>query len=430
LGPATSSFAALQEPREKRNLLKHHFVSNGLFKRIVQNRLLGKTCNPKDCAMAVSDRPVDPVKLIDLDVNGGVDAATTLQVRKTIYSHDPLTPSDMELVFQVARQAGSQRCAEWTSLFCEALTDYVVHQNVPRDYIPQDKADWLVADLKAGGGISSKAEFAMLIEVMTRALGVPTSLSTFVLHEIATAILQGRRGPITGEDHPAGVVTKVDVEALRAVLYAAKTGTPEHVTREEAEVLFEIAHATSQAQVDPSFDELFSHAVGNYLMATSFHIPDVAEALHVEKWLDEKETLSGFLSRMVQHPPTLHSFNVFKSPDEDYRTEMARHEADDAALRSESEKITDSEAAWMIAHLTRDGGLTSAEKRLLQFIKAEAPSIAPSLQELIERADLVHERQATAPSHQGLKTMPSAIQVNYGSPAAINRLSRSRAKSE
>jgi hypothetical protein len=314
-----------------------------------------------------------------------VSATTASRVRAAIYSHDRLTPADMDLVFDIARKAAPEPCAEWTSLFSEALTDYVVHQNIPEDYIPQDKADWLVAKLRQNGGISSKAEFAMLIDVMTHALGVPASLSTFALSEVATAILKGRRAAITGEDHASGVVIRTDVEALRAVLYAAKTGTPGHVTKDEAEVLFEIAHGASR--VDPSFDELFARAVGNYLMAVNVHVPDAAEALHFERWLDEKETLPRFWSRMLHPAPRSGSFDVFKSPSEAYEADMARREAYDSALRNESERITDSEAAWVIAHLSRDGELTSAEKRLLQFLGAESRSIAPSLRALIDRAN-------------------------------------------
>jgi hypothetical protein len=288
----------------------------------------------------------------------------------------------MDLVFDVARKAGREPCPEWTGLFCEALTDYVVHQNVPADYIPQDKADWLVAKLKQSGGISSKTEFEMLIDVMTHALGVPASLSTFGLSEIATAIMKGRRAVISGEDHPAGVVTKTDVEALRAVLYAAKAGSAGHVTKDQAEVLFQIAHSASR--VDASFDELFARAVGNYLMGISVHVPDAAEALHFEKWLDEKESLPGFWSRMLHPVPSSASFDVFKSPSEAFEADMAARDVYDLALRNESEKITETEAAWVIAHLSRDGELSSAERRLLQFLGEESPAIAPSLRGLID----------------------------------------------
>jgi len=355
--------------------------------------------------------PDDPVSTIDLRDDGSIAPETVLQVRRAIYCHDLLTTSDMDLVFGIAQKAGCQPCPEWTTLFSEALTDYVVHQNDPPDYIPQQKADWLTAKLADNGGICSRAEFAMLIDVMTHALGVPTSLSTFALREIKTAIIEGRRGVISVEDHPAGVVTKTDVEALRAVLYAAKTGTPDHVTREEAEVLFEIAHATSQA--DPAFDDLFARAIGNHLLAISPHVPDASEALHFEKWLDGKEDLKSFLSRTLQFESRSEekkdifglllqpfrgpskSFDAFASMDEDYEADMARQNAGDRALRKESEKITDSEAAWIIAHLTREGELSSAEKRLLQFLAAEALSIAPSLRPWIDKA-----KTAAAPSQR------------------------------
>jgi hypothetical protein len=316
---------------------------------------------------------------------GGVDPAAAMQVRKAIYAHDVLTPSDMDLVFDVARRAGRNPCPEWTSIFCEALADFVVHQNAPRDYIPQAKADWLTAKLADSGGIASKTEFAMLIDVMTHALGVPTSLSTFALREIKTAIINGRRDAFTSEDHAAGVVTNADVEALRAVLYAATTGTPGHVTQEEAEVLFEIAHATAHAKVDPAFDELFARAVGNYLMAINFHTVDATEALHREKWLDEEESLSGFMSRILHRAPRASSFNMLNSPREAFEEDMAKREADDRALRHYSELVTNAEADWVMAHLTRDGELTSAEKRLLQFLGAEAPAIPPPLRALIDK---------------------------------------------
>ncbi len=318
---------------------------------------------------------------------GAALPATPLELRKAIYSHDRLTPSDMNLVFAAAQKVGSNPSQEWTNVLCEAMTDYLVHQNVPEDYIPQDKADWFADKLAKSGGISSKVEFAVLIDVMTHAVGVPASLSAFALREIKTAIMTGRRSALTDKNHPAGVVTRADVDALRAVLYAATTGTACHVTQEEAEVLFEIAHATSQA--DPSFDDLFARAIGNYLMAISMHAPDGAEALHFEKWLDEKESLSGFFSRMFHPEKGGNSFNVLQSPAQAYEADLSRRDASDAAQRGESEKISDSEAAWVIAHLTRDGKLTSAERHLLQFLETESPSIAPSLRSLIGKSDKV-----------------------------------------
>jgi hypothetical protein len=46
-----------------------------------------------------------------------------------------------------------------------------------------------------------------------------------------------------------------------------------------------------------------------------------------------------------------------------------------------------SAADWVIAHLTRDGPLSSAEKRLLEFLAREASSIPPALQALVGKQD-------------------------------------------
>ena len=46
--------------------------------------------------------------------------------------------------------------------------------------------------------------------------------------------------------------------------------------------------------------------------------------------------------------------------------------------------MDDSEAAWLVARLNRDGVLSDAEKRLLLFLKTESPARIPaSLQPLL-----------------------------------------------
>src|SRR5262249_46326999 len=175
---------------------------------------------------------------------------------------------------------------------------------------------------------------------------------------------------------------------LRTVLYAATTGSAGHVIKEEAEVLFDIAHATARAPNDPSFDDLFARAIGNYLMAISPHAPDLTESLHLEKWLDQTDTLEGFLSRMWSKAwPAMPERKDFRPLWEIYEDHLAHRDTADAALQCQSEEITEAEATWVMAHLTRDGELTSAERQLLQFLKIEAPSIAPSLRDLIDEVE-------------------------------------------
>jgi hypothetical protein len=336
-----------------------------------------------------------PAAIADCLVKGMVVPETATQIRKTIYGHGSLTAADMDLVFDVARKAGANPCEEWTQLFSEAVTDYVVHESDPENYISNDKAQWLVQQLQKGGGISTKAEFAMLLDVMNTALDVPPSLSAFGLSEIQTAIVKGRRDAFSDEDHPAGVVTKPDVEALRAVLFAATSGSACHITQEEAEALFDIAHATAKGKVDPSFDDLFARAIGNYLVATCMQVPSAAEALHREKWLDEREKLPGFFSRLFGSKSEMGFFDLLKTPLELADADMGKLEATDERARAESGKITDSEAEWVMAHLTRGGKLTTPELRLLKWLGAEASSLPAQLKAMIDRANSFAVRAAS-----------------------------------
>ena len=320
-------------------------------------------------------------------VNGTAVPETAVQVRKVIYGHEPLRASDMDLVFEVARKAGPNPCREWTQLFSEAVTDYLVRQAGPNGYISNGKASWLMAQFQKGGGICTKAEFAMLIDVMTSASGVPPALSAFALDEIKTAILNGRRGAFTDEDHPKGIVTKPDVEALRAVLFAATPGSACHITQEEAEVLFDIADATADGNADASFDDLFARAIANYLMAISLHAQSASEELHREKWLDEREKLPGFFARIMGKASEMSFLDTLKSPLELADEDMAKRNADDERERAESEMVTDAEAQWVLAHLTRDGKLSSAEKHLLTWLSAEGHALPASLKALVDQTN-------------------------------------------
>ena len=330
----------------------------------------------------------------ELSAAGGISARQALEIRRTIYSHDPLTPADMDLVFRTQRSSAGPDSAEWTELFSEAVTDYVVHQNEPADYIPQAKADWLAAKLAETGGVATASEFALLIDVMTSALDVPPSLAAFALGEIENAIVSGRRTAIGGGDHAAGTVTNADVEALRSVLYAAKSDSVGHVTREEAEALFDIAHATASGACDPAFGELFARAVGNYLTAICWHEPDREQALQREHWLDARETLFQFLTHRPARGQEESVRALMQSPIEQADADMAAEERQDEASRAESAKITDDKADWVIAHLTRQGPLTAAETRLLQWLGADTVNVPPRLRTLIETANTTRARAA------------------------------------
>lgn len=217
----------------------------------------------------------------DSAATGGreLDPAAAADLRRAIYSKDVVTRDDLAHLLEIGRTAGLQACREYVELLAEVATDLLVRQVDPPGYIGQADADWLIGRLSEGGDLSCRAEFAMLVNVLRYAVSAPPALAAFAVREVEKAVLTGRRSATGEVDHAPGVVTAGDVEALHSLAFAPTVGSSLHVTRETAEALFDIAHATQSAENDPGFDDFFAKAVGNYLMGIAFHwTPSAAEA--------------------------------------------------------------------------------------------------------------------------------------------------------
>jgi hypothetical protein len=318
-----------------------------------------------------------------------LDPAAVLDLRRAIYSKDGVTRADLARLLGLGRAAGPKACAEYADLLSEAASDLLVRQVDPPGYIAPADADWLIGQLTEGGGLSCRAEFSMLVDVLGHAVSAPPTLSEFAVREVEKAILTGRRLATGEADHAPGIVTAGDVAALHSLVFAPTEGSSLHVTRESAEALFDIAHATASADNDAAFDDFFAKAVGNYLMGVAFRwTSSAAEAREHEKWADHATSFADFFTKMVEQPLAQRFgglSRVTKTVDQIEEDVFAgENDADDAAIQ-EASALKASEADWLIAHLTRGGALSSAEKRLLAFLAKEAASMPPQLQALIEK---------------------------------------------
>ncbi|MGA2793302.1 MAG: hypothetical protein ABSE69_07160 [Roseiarcus sp.] len=323
-------------------------------------------------------------------VSGGeLDPAAVLDLRRAIYAKGGVTRDDLAQLLARGRAAGPGACREYADLLAEAATDLLVRQVDPPGYVAPGDVDWLTDQLADGGGLSCRAEFAMLVDVLRYAVSAPPTLGGFAVREVEKAILTGRRAATGQADHASGVVTSADVEALRSLLFAPTEGTSLHVSRESAEALFDIAHATAGAANDPGFDDLFAKAIGNYLMGLSFRwTPTAAVAREHAQWADHATRFANFFSRMVEQPLARRFGGLSaatKTVDEIHEQLFAQENAADARALKDSGAIAASDADWVIAHLTRGGQLSPAEQRLLGFLGQEAASMPPSLRALVEK---------------------------------------------
>ena len=102
----------------------------------------------------------------------------------------------------------------------------------------------------------------------------------------------------------------------------------------------------------------------------------MTEALRRERWLEQSS--SGFVI------PSFKGFgaavkSLFSQPEYEYSHTNKSGLAD-------AERITQSEAYWLIERLNRDGKLDENEKALLRFLKEESPEIHESLLPYVKAA--------------------------------------------
>ncbi len=295
------------------------------------------------------------------------------------------TATDLAGLIALGPQAGDD--PDFIVLISDVAREVMAEDADPQGYVSEDDADWLAAHLGDGAGLTCRAEFEVLKSVLTHAVSVPPTLVAFALREVERAILTGRRGPLGGVEHEPGIVVAEDVEALRTIVFAATAGAACHVDRAAAEALFDIAHATATAQNDPAFADFFAQAVGNYLLgAAVVAVASREAALAEERDMDKRPSFAEFLSGLAGGLTWPDAASGRKSVDQLVEAHYFEENAETEKRLASASEIDAGEAKWVLAHLTRGGDLTAAEKRLLAFLRDEATSTPPELAALFARA--------------------------------------------
>src|SRR6185436_18182532 len=233
--------------------------------------------------------------LASFAAGGSITAADALAVRRSVYGGDvAITPAEMEKMLQA--DAGAQSAdPSWTELLTEAGADFLVNQQLPAGYVSQDNAAWLTERICRDGIVNTERQFQLLVHILERATSSPGRLAGLALKQVELAIIEGR-GPLAGNRLERGRVSKAAVDILRRVLYAFGGDGAVAVTKSEAEVLFDLNDATTTADNDPSWNDLFVKALASYVMAASgYAAPSREAALADQRWLDAPSAgLGGF----------------------------------------------------------------------------------------------------------------------------------------
>ncbi len=324
-----------------------------------------------------------PPELAAIAERGIITSNDVLRLKQSIFSDGAVSVAEADALFRI-HQICSLGDSSWNGFFVDTLTDYIVFQDEPKGYITLDNAIWLIERISDGGGVKTAIELELLVNVLEKSRWSPPRLACFALEQIKHGVLNGK-GPLRDElALEPGIIGEAEVDLLRRILYAFGGDGNIAITREEAEVLFDINDATSEAQNHATWSDLFVKAIANHVMTGSgYQGPSREEALKRSAWLDERQGISGFLNQMVS--------GGFKSVIEAYKQQsseeaaLARLEAQRLELIT-GERVTAQEAGWLKDRIGREDKLHENELALLRFLKTESPDIHPSLKPLLELA--------------------------------------------
>lgn len=322
--------------------------------------------------------------LDDIIARGAITDFDVARLRRSFYKDGIISSQEADTLFK-ANDACSVKDASWTDFFIEALTDYVVNQVTPEGYVTVENADWLIQRIAHDGHVETKTELDLLVTVLERARWSPVRLARYALAEVKRAVIEDT-GPLrTGGGLQKGVIAEAEVELLRRVLYAFGGDGNIAITRDEAEVLFELNDATANAEPNPAWTDLFTKAIANVLMASSgYAVPSREKALQAEAWLDSRGDVgpASLFNKMITGSlsAVLTSYRE-QSPEERAIARLERQRTEIVT----NEIVTEDEANWLADRLGRDGVLSANEKALIAFLQKESPKIHPILAERVAK---------------------------------------------
>ena len=326
-----------------------------------------------------------------LRANGRIESQHAGQLRKMIYAKGTVTKEDAATLFRLDR-ACSKKDPKFAALYVEALTDYFVWQTEPKGYVTAEQSAYLIENVANDGHVSSKTELELLLNIVHWAREVPGRVDRFgagVGAPVRVAVAgcaSGRQSSARG--HWGGRCRDFAQSAAcagrrrRSAGYAARSGVAVHIERSDG-----------AGDNDKAWTELFTLALANHLLnpMNPPQVPTRDEAVHRERWLDERGSMGRMLTAAVTSLASgdVPFAGVWESLDPTGAVQ-ARKEADaerkSAKLRLSREQIDAGEAQWLCERILRDGSVDENERALLVFLRKEAAHIDPALEPAMKRA--------------------------------------------
>lgn len=324
-----------------------------------------------------------PPELAVIAETGSLTSDDVLTMRGKFYKDGVVSADEAKNLFFLNQKCVAKDTA-WNDFFIEALTDYVVLQAEPEGYVTVENADWLIERISLDGRVETASELELLVNVLDMSRWSPVRLVAFALDQVKQAVIDGN-GPVgNGQNLVAGTIGEAEVDLLRRILYAFGGDEAISISRDEAEILFDINDATKNAKNDPSWTDLFVKAIANHVLAGSgYQVPGRQEALRRGEWLDDRESVMDILGSMMSGG-LRGVLDAYSKPDSE-DAELLRLEKQRLDILT-GEKITAEEAMWLTDRIGRDGAdFDDNETALIKFLKDESPDIDPAFKTLMDK---------------------------------------------
>jgi hypothetical protein len=294
--------------------------------------------------------------------DSALSADEILALRHEAWSDGRIDAEEADAMF-IQNDALKGTSDEWTDMFVESITTYLIKNSLPRGYISPAQADWLISKIDRDGRVDSLGELELLAKLFEQAASVPDSLKNYALVQIEQAVVTGQGPTRDGGSLDPGTISESECRLLRRFIFAAGGDRPAGVSKAEAEMLFRIKNSTLGQNNAASWKMLFVQGVGHYLQGFSCHEPlNQERAAELESFMnDTAVNIGGFFGRMAGK--VTDGFSGIGRDDADY------FDFDEKA--AEAEDVTSAEQQWLQSQLDTDHQLDELEQALLDFI-AEA----------------------------------------------------------
>ena len=252
--------------------------------------------------------------------DGSIGADDVLRLRRALYKDGVLEADEAALIIDLHRRA-QVRHPEWDQFYVEALSDHFFWRKRGDRVLTDDDCRWLIERIAADGKVEDTTELKLLLNLLRRSSGSTPAFRAFVQKAALDSVLTSTT-PLYGlGDRQAGVIDEADVEIVRWLVYGQASEDGLAISRQEADVLFDLNDRTSGRPNAPAWTATFVKAVSMYLL----HQGD--------------------------------------SPD----------------------RVDEPEAAWLIERIERDGRVDDNERALLGYVRQEAAAIPPILDQFCTR---------------------------------------------